>query len=118
MAPKTKAKILKAFAIGIDVLVPFIATLCYFPVWVATSSEATVSGLFLILAFFCVIPFFRQIIAYFKSPSIPVVWAVLLVLFSCLRSIIDQMTVVLLLGTLSNIVGAIIYNIGKSYDNK
>ena len=112
MTNRTKGKILKISALTLDVGVPFIATLTQFPVWVETSSEATMSGLFLVFAFLSCIPFLKQIKAYMRSPSAFVVWMVLTVLFICLRNIIDQMLMVCFFGTIANAVGAVLYKLG------
>lgn len=108
-----KGKILKDIAIIIDIFPALIATVCQFPIWIDRSSDATVSGVFLILAFFSVLPFIKQIKAYIKSPSVPVVWLVIFVLLALLRSIIDQMIIVSLIGLISNILGTVIYKIGE-----
>ncbi len=113
-----KGGILKAFAVFIDVSVPLVATLTQFPVWVQRSSEATVSGLFLVFAFLSCLPFLRQIREYMRSPSVLVIWAVLLVLFLCLKNIIVEMIVVCFAGLCANIVGAILYRIGKAVSKK
>lgn len=113
MTNRTKGNILKTTAITVDVAVPLVATLTQFPVWVEKSPEATMSGLFLIFAFLSCLPFIKQIKAYFKSPSVWVVWIILLVLFTCLRNIIDQMIIVCFFGIVSNIIGAVIYKIGE-----
>ena len=56
MTNRTKGNILKAIAVTIDVSVPLAATLTQFPLWVEKSSEATMSGLFLIFAFLSCLP--------------------------------------------------------------
>ena len=71
------------------------------------------SGLFLIFAFLSCLPFIKQIKAYFRSPSVWAVWVVLLVLFVCLRNIIDEMVVVCFFGTVANVIGAGIYTVGE-----
>ena len=123
MTNSVKGRILKATALVIDTVVPLIVTVSNFPIWIDKSADATVSGVcisgvFLVIALFCLIPALRQFVMTMKTPSVPVLWGVLLVIFLCIRSIIDQMVVVLFVGTIANIVGAILYNIGKSYDNK
>jgi phosphatidylserine synthase len=115
---KTKGKIIKAGAVTLDVAVPLIAILTQFPVWVEKSSEATVSGLFLLLAVVSCIPFWKQLKEYFKSPSIWVVWIILLVVFICLRNIIDQMVIVCFFGTIANVIGAGVYKLGSIIENK
>lgn len=118
MTNKTKGKIIKAGAVTLDVAVPLIAILTQFPVWVEKSSEATVSGLFLLLAVVSCIPFWKQLKEYFKSPSIWVVWIILLVVFICLRNIIDQMVIVCFFGTIANVIGAGVYKLGSIIENK
>ena len=118
MTNRTKGNILKAIAVTIDVSVPLVATLTQFPLWVEKSSEATMSGLFLIFAFISCLPFIKQIKAYFRSPSVWVVWVVLLVLFVCLRNIIDEMVVVCFFGAIANVIGAGIYKLGNIIGNK
>lgn len=118
MTNRTKGNILKAIAVTIDVSVPLAATLTQFPLWVEKSSEATMSGLFLIFSFLSCLPFIKQIKAYFRSPSVWVVWVVLLVLFVCLRNIIDEMVVVCFFGTIANAIGACIYKLGDIIGNK
>jgi hypothetical protein len=109
----TKSKIIKASAVAIDVGVPLIATLTQFPVWVEKSSEATVSGLFLIFAVLSCIPFYRQLREWIKSPSAPIVWAVIFAFLACLNNIIDEMVIVAFWGFLSNLLGLAIYKIGE-----
>ena len=118
MTNRAKGKTLKAIAVTIDVSVPLVVTLTQFPIWVGKSSEATMSGLFLIFAFLSCLPFIKQIKAFFRSPSVWVVWVVLFVMFVCLRSIIDQMVVVCFFGTVANIIGAGVYKLGDIIGRK
>jgi hypothetical protein len=109
----TKGNILKAVAIALDVCAPFVATLTQFPIWVNKSAEATFSGLFIIFAFLSCLPFIKYIKAYFRSPSVWVVWLVLFVSLFALRSIISEMLIVCFIGAISNCIGAVLYKIGK-----
>ena len=118
MKNSTKGKIIKSSAVVLDVSVPFIATLTQFPLWVERSSDATMSGLFLMLAFFSVLPFLKQLKAYFKSPSVLVVWAIILVFLICIRNIIDEMLIVSFAGLTSNLIGAGIYKLGAWVERK
>ena len=118
MTNRTKGNIIKAGAVLLDVTVPLAATLTQFPIWVEKSSEATISGLFLVFALLSCIPFIKQIKEFFKSPSVWVLWVVLLVLFVCLRNIIDEMVVVCFFGAVSNLVGSGIYKIGTVIGQK
>lgn len=113
MKRKTRGTIIKGTAIALDVTVPLVATITQFPVWIEKSSEATVSGLFLLLAAISVIPFFRQIKAFIKSPSVWGVWAVVAIMLILLRNIIDEMVVVACAGVVSNVIGAALYKWGQ-----
>ena len=108
----TKGKIIKTSAIVLDVSVPFIATLTQFPIWVERSSDATMSGLFLMLAFFSVLPFFKQLKLYLKSPSVWMTWIVIHVFFICIRNIVDEMLIVSFAGAIANMIGAGVYKLG------
>lgn len=116
MKNTTKGKVVKGAAITIDVSAPLIATICQFPIWVQKSSSATISGVFLVFAFLSCIPFLKQIKAWLKSPSVPILWCVFLVLFTLLRNIIDQMWIICLIGVISNCAGSILYKIGNTIE--
>ena len=118
MKNATKGKAIHGAALTIDVAAPLIATICQFPVWVDKSSSATISGLFLMFAFLSCIPFLGQIKAYLKSPSVPVLWFVFLIMFTVLRNIIDQMWFICLIGVISNSVGSIVYKAGTAIGEK
>ena len=118
MRNATKGKIIKGSAVCLDVAAPLIATFTQFPLWVEQSSESTVSGLCLVFVFLSCLPFVKQIKAYFKSPSVWVVWIVLWTLLILLRNIINEMIMVCFVGMLANIVGTGIYKIGKILEDK
>jgi len=113
MTNKAKGNILKGVAIGIDVSVPLAATFSQFPVWVERSSSATISGLFLVFAFFSILPFIKQIRNWLKSPSVEIFWLIAFVLFVALRSIIEEMVIICFFGAISNSLGAVLYRFGK-----
>lgn len=53
-----------------------------------------------------------------KSPSIPVLLSVLAVLAICLRNIIDQMVMILVIGACANWGGSLIYKAGDAIEKK
>lgn len=114
MKNATKGKMIQGIAILLDVTVPLAATFSQFPLWVEQSSEATMSGLFLVFAFFSILPFLKQLKAFFQSPSVPVIWIILFLILVALRNIINEMIIVCFAGMIANLIGAGIYNIGKA----
>lgn len=118
MSNTLKRRLLKGTALTVDVLPPFIATIAQFPIWIEKSADATLSGVFIVLAFLSCIPFLKQIKAFIKSPSVPILWLVMFVFLTALSNIISQMIVVCFVGAISNAVGAIIYKLGDSIDRE
>lgn len=118
MKNATKGRIIKGVAVCVDVAVPLSATITQFPIWIDRSSEATISGLFLLFAMLSCLPFLKQIKAYMKSPAVWSVWCILFALFVLLRNIIDEMLIVCFFGMIANLVGAGIYKIGKIVGGK
>lgn len=112
MKNSSKGKIIKGVAVGLDVAVPAITAMTQFPVWVQKSSEATVSGLFLMFAALSCIPFINQIKQFMKSPSVPSMWIVMLIVLVAIRNIIDEAVVICFFGMIANILGAGLYKIG------
>lgn len=115
MNNRTKYIILSCAALSMSVLPPLIATVMQFPIWIEKSSEATVSGIALILIFFSCLPFYRAIINYFRSPSAPVVWIVICVLMYIMKSIAEQMFVVACVGAVSNLIGVLFFRLRNKY---
>lgn len=115
MSDITKGRVLKISALTIDILAPLVATLTQFPIWIDKSAEATVSGVAMLLVFFSCIPALKYIKAFIKSPSVPIVWLVIFVMFTMLSNIIDQMIVVAFIGVISNTIGTVLYKLGEKY---
>lgn len=118
MTNKAKGRLIKGSALVLDVGAPLITTITQFPVWIDKGASSTVSGIFLVFALLSIIPFLNQIKALLKSPSVPVLWLVLFVLFSLLRAIIDQMAIICLVGAVGNFIGSILYKTGNVVQNK
>ena len=116
MQRTTKGKICKISALVLDVGAPFAATLSQFPVWIDRSANATISGLFILFAFLSLIPFFKQINEYFKSPSAWLMWCVILVAFIAIRAIIDEIIVICMIGAVANVIGSWLYKLGEYFD--
>ncbi len=118
MKNSTKGKIIKATALVIDVAAPLAATISQFPVWVDKSAAATMSGLFVCFALLSIVPFLKQIKMWLASPSAWSMWCVFTVIFLVLRNIIDQMTIIAVIGFVGNVIGAFIHKIGVNVAEK
>lgn len=119
MKRETKGKILKISALIIDWGVPLIVAITYIPSWVERSTWATVSGLCLIVALACCIPFYKRIWEHFKmSPSACLIWTALFLIFLVLESIVGEIKIVCFFGALANLIGSILYRVGNKFEKK
>lgn len=118
MTNATKKKVLQWGAIAIDVGIPMAATLSQFPIWVDRSVASTISGLCLFLVALSCIPFYRQIKEYMKSPSAPVLWSILFVLFAILENIASEIKIVCFFGALANYLGTAIFRLAENIGNR
>lgn len=113
MKNKIKGQIVQWAAIlGLDVGAPLIATCTQFPAWVERSAGSTVSGLFVVFALICTIPLFKKGGEILKTPSVTLLFGILLGLLVAFRTIVDEMIVICLVGFVSNFVGSVIYKYG------
>lgn len=118
MKNKTKGNIIKWIAIVLCVAAPLAATLSQFPVWIATSDKATISGIAFVLLFLSVLPFVRIIKEKLKSPAAWLIWTILAVLTILLANIIYQMRFVCIVGAISNGIGALLFGLAKRISEK
>ena len=118
MTNKTKGKLIKGGALTLDVGVPLAVTFSYFPLWVETSAETTVSGLAVIFVLVSILPMLRVLKNVIKTPSAPMIWAAIAVMLVGLSKIIDQAMVIAVSGAISNVAGSAIYKAGEKIESK
>lgn len=118
MKNATKGSLICKSALLLDIGAPLAATLSQFPVWVARSSDATVSGIFLVFALLSAIPLMRAIKSAIHSPSAPMVWTGIFLVFFALNSIMSEALIICGVGAVSNWVGAAIHKLGTKVAEK
>lgn len=119
MKNTTKASITKVFAWICAVGAPITATMCQFPIWITEGARQTVSGLFVLCTFISIIPFIKQVKAYFKGGvSAYMIWTILLIMFFAINCIIEELLVVCLVGCVSNWISAGLFKLGDYLKNK
>ena len=109
----SKGGALKILGVITCVLPPLSATLLQFPIWIHRGTEATMSGTFVLLAFFSILPLIKYAKMLLKAPAIPLFWWLAFAMFMVLRSIIDEMIIVFLVGGISNLIGVALFCYGK-----
>lgn len=109
----SKGTAFKILGVIACVIPPLLATFLQFPIWIHRGTEATMSGTFVVLAFLSVLPLIKYVKSLIKAPAIPLCWWILFALFLVLRSIIDEMIIVFLVGGISNMIGVGLFLYGK-----
>ena len=112
---KIKYVALSALSVAVSVLPVAAATLSYFSLWRERGSTALLSGTALLLLLLASAPIFKLIKRALASPSIPLVWLLFFLLFFTLRSIADEITVISLVGFISNSIGAALFKLAEKY---
>jgi len=108
--------ILRLLALLISTLPAAVCTLCYFPTWKSEGGEVMLSGVAVTLLCLGAIPIIKHVRRLLASPSVPIIWLMVFLLFLASSRIAEQMLVISLVGFLSNCVGAVIYRLAARGD--
>ena len=93
------------------VLPPAIAILTYFPIWASRGASSVASGFTLLLLSVAAVPLFKAAKKLLESPSAPVMWLTLFLLFLMLSEIAHDMTVISFVGFIGNLIGAAFFKL-------
>ena len=106
-----KRSVLRVIALTVCISPPAIATISYFPVWVVREDTSVLSGMALLVLTIVLIPLMKYIKEKMESPSAPVIWMISFLLFFLLSKIATEMTIISLIGFVSNLIGALIFKL-------
>jgi hypothetical protein len=121
MTPNTNpAKRLLFISLGllVSVIPVSVAILSYFPVWIAREDASVLSGFSLILIALAMVPFYKQVGRFLKSPSAPLMWFLIFISFFLLSRIAREMTVISFVGFVTNLLGSVFFRIARKYGAK
>ncbi len=104
-----KILILRAIGLIFSTLPPLFAVISYFPIWKERGAEAILSGLSLLLITISFVPLLRAIRNALRSPSSPIIWFIIFIVFFALSKIAADVTVIAFIGFVSNLIGAIFF---------
>lgn len=113
MNARIKSYILILFGLAVSIIPTIIAAVSYFPIWKERGTNAVFSGFLLLLMLISIIPLFKFLKKVFESPSIQFTWLFIFILFSLMKSIVNEMIVISLVGFISNSLGAILFKLSK-----
>jgi Co/Zn/Cd efflux system component len=108
-----KRTALNLLGLAVSTIPVAVCILLYFPVWRDRGIVATLSGFTLLLLTLAAVPLFNLIKRTLKSPSAPIMWFAVFIVFLTLSSIAQEMTVVAFVGFVSNLVGALIFRLAE-----
>lgn len=112
-----KRALLFSLALAVSVIPPLAATVSFFPLWRSDPASALSGGVLLIMII-CAAPIFKALGRILASPSAPVIWLILFLLFFSLSKIAEQMTVISFVGLISNAIGALLFKLAANLEGK
>lgn len=107
-----------ALGLTVSILPVVLTVLSYFPLWIAREDASVLSGLALVLVCLALVPLYRYIRVALRSPSAPLLWLIAFIIFLLLSRIAEEMTVICLVGFVTNLIGSLLFRIGKRYDKR
>lgn len=111
-----RAAVLKLVGLVIAIAPATVAVLLYFPFWAKVGGGSVISGFALLLLVLCAVPFFKYVRRHFTAPSAHVMWLILFLLFFSLSRIAEQMTVISLVGFISNLISSFLFRAARRYE--
>lgn len=106
--------VFRLLGVLISVLPVTLCILFYFPFWTQKGAGCVLSGGVALLLVLAGLPLVRALRRLIRSPSVPLIWALLFVLFFSLSRIAHEMTVICFYGLIGNLIGAVFFRLGAS----
>ena len=114
----TKHLLFVFLGLAVSVIPVTVAILSYFPIWLRRGDASILSGISLLLICLALVPFYKHIIKYMKSPSAPIMWLLIFLVFFMLSKIAYEMTVISFVGFITNLLGSFFFRLSKKYSAK
>jgi len=110
--------VLYALGLLFSVAPPLFATLAYFPVWSGRGGGAMLSGMSALLLLLCFAPLMRFIKERLRSPSAPIIWLIVFIIFFILAEIAAEMKVIAFTGLVGNLIGTGLFRLAGKGERK
>lgn len=105
---------LRVLALALCIVPALVAVIDQFPLMVDTPN-GKLSVISAILIGLAIYPVKRFLGKYFQTPSVWMVWAIILIIFSSLGSIAEQIAAIALVATPTSALGSVLYNVSKRF---
>ena len=100
------------------IIPPAICTVMYFPLWREAGVTSCIAGGGALLLVICAVPLYKLLRRALSSASAYMMWLIAFLIFFGLSRIATEMTVISLVGFLSNLAGAILMRVGEGRTNE
>ena len=107
-------KILHLTGLLFCTLPPVIATASYFPLWREAGGAQVISGGALLFIILSSIPMYKYIRKLLESAATYVLWLLIFLFCFLLSKVITEVTVIALVGFISNVIGAVLMKISEN----
>ena len=107
--------VFNAIGRAVSIIPVAVAIFSYFPIWVRRDDASILSGISLILIAIALVPFYKHLRQTLKSPSAPLMWFFSFTIFFLLSRIADEMTVISLVGFITNLIGSFCFKLARKY---
>ena len=107
-------KILHLTGLLFCTLPPVIATASYFPLWREAGGAQVISGGALLFIILSSIPMYKYIRKLLESAATYVLWLLIFLFCFLLSKVITELTVIALVGFISNVIGAVLMKISEN----
>lgn len=102
----------------ISIIPVTVSIFSYFPIWAKREDASLLSGISLLLLLAALVPFYKHVRHFLKSPSAPLMWFFSFVIFRLLSRIADEMTVISFVGFISNLIGATCFRLARKCESE
>ena len=114
MSDMKKRMLYKGIGLLFSTVPTAVTVISYFPLWHGEGAKSMLSGISLCLILICAVPIFRMIRGAWRTPSAPLVWFIVFLLFSALSRIAADIAVIALVGFISNLIGSLFFMLAKA----
>ncbi|MBQ7343246.1 MAG: hypothetical protein IJW53_00610 [Clostridia bacterium] len=110
-----KRLLFNSLGLAISVIPVVVATLSYFPLWLAREDASALSGICVLLIGAALVPMYKYLGRMLRSPSAPLMWFAVFIVFLLLSKIANEMTVISFVGFTTNLIGSIFFKLAEGY---
>ena len=97
-------------------IIPVLVTIfSYFPLWIAREDASILSGFSILLVGAALVPMYKHLGRILRSPSAPLMWFAVFIVFLLLSKIANEMTVISFVGFTTNLIGSLFFKLAKRY---